>query len=165
MTGSWGAHILCLGVLAAQVGLWAVGHRSTHRLEAAAESGSVEQRMAALQILLERGEPDPERYGASLAAELLADPDPLLRELAFTTAVTKYSGPEPQYRDLNELRERGQVDAAFWRAFVVLRRKIGVVVGGSSGRLKRVELEWWLDALEDRAPPPEELLGHIREHP
>jgi hypothetical protein len=165
VTGSWRAHLLCLTVLAAQVGLWTMGHRSTARLRAEATSLPVDKRISALQILLERGEPDPGLYGPELAEELLADPDPRVRELAFTTAVTKSTGTGAQLRDLNELRDRGPVDAAFWRAFVIMRRKIGVVVGGSSGRLKRDELAWWLDALEDRAAPPEEILEYIREHP
>jgi hypothetical protein len=61
--------------------------------------------------------------------------------------------------------DAGTITPHFWRSFVLLRRKIGVVVGGSSGRLKRQELEWWFDALEERALPADQVLAHILENP
>jgi hypothetical protein len=100
-----------------------------------------------------------------LAADLLADEDPLVRELAFTTAVCKHGGPGDQYRYLKDMQESGEITPHFWRAFVLLRRKIGVVVGGSSGRLRLRELDWWLDAVAERPLPAGEVLDHIRRNP
>jgi hypothetical protein len=48
---------------------------------------------------------------------------------------------------------------------VLLRRKIGVIVGGSSGRLDRRELAWWFDALKGLDPPADEVLQQIRDNP
>jgi hypothetical protein len=163
--GSWRAHAVCAGILALE-GLAALaGHRGTQSLEESARSGPAAQRIDALHVLLERGEPDPSRYGELLAADLLADGDPLAREFAFTTAVCKNTGPGKQYRYLRDRQEAGEITPHFWRTFVLLRRKIGVVVGGSSGRLRLRELDWWLDAVAERPLPAQEVLDHIRENP
>lgn len=161
----WAAHGACLAVLAVQVALWGLGHRDDDSLRAALSSSRAPERIEARWLLLERGAVDPEATRASLAQELLASDVPLEVDFAHTTAVCKHTGAEVQYGHLKELMAASQVDADFWRQFVLLRRKIGVVVGGSSGRLDRRELGWWFDALAGRPLPAEEVLAHIRASP
>ena len=163
--GGWRLHALCLGVLGLQVGLWALGHRSTAELAETARTAGGAEKVAALHLLLERADVDPVRYGRLFAADLLLDEDPLVRDFAHTTTVCKHTGPEAQLGQLRDLREAGETDGEFWRAFVLLRRKIGVVVGGSSARLKLRELDWWLDVAEGRPLPADEVLQYIRENP
>ncbi len=165
MTGDWRVHVLCLGVIALQATLWALGHRSSEELAETARTASGEQKVAALHLLFERAEVDPVRHGRVFAADLVADEHPLVRDFAYTTTVCKHTGPEAQLGHLKVLRDTEQVDEDFWRAFVLLRRKIGVVVGGSSARLKLRELGWWLDAVEGRPLPADEVLQYIRENP
>jgi hypothetical protein len=165
MNGSWRAHLVCGAVLVAQVGLWLAGHRSDRELFAATRSEDAAERLAALSVLLERGSFGADLDVQALDEELLASADPRESEFACTTAVCKHTGAETQYRRLKEQMDAGTITPHFWRSFVLLRRKIGVVVGGSSGRLKRQELEWWFDALEERALPADQVLAHILENP
>jgi hypothetical protein len=166
VNGGWRLHLLCCAVLACQFGLWLAGHRSQAELVRELGEASPEQRIEALFLLLERAAPAPGLpMGPELAELLLGSADPLEVEFACTTSVCKHAGPERQYRSLKEQMERGAITPGFWRAFVLLRRKIGVVVGSSSGRLKRKELQWWLDALAERPLRAEEVLEHVRENP
>lgn len=158
-------HLACLGVLALQVALWALGHRSTAEVTETARTGEGAEKVAALQLMLERAEVDPVRYSRVFAHDLLLDESPLVQDFAHTTLVCKHTGPEAQLGHLKDLRDTEQVDEDFWRAFVLLRRKIGVVVGGSSARLKLQELDWWLDVAEGRTLPAAEVLQYIRENP
>ena len=160
----WTAQWTCLAVLALQVLLFGLAHRGDDALRTAASSSRADERIAARWLLLERGafegEGDP-----GLVAELLASDDALEVDFAHTTAVCKHTGAEQQYGHLKELMAAGTVDAEFWRQFVLLRRKIGVIVGGSSNRLDRRELGWWFDALAGRPLSGDEVLDHIRAHP
>ena len=165
MNGSWRAHLVCGAVLAAQAGLWLAGHRSRDELLVQARSEHASDRVAALFVLLERGSLGSDLDRTALDEQLLASLDPLESEFACTTAVCKHTGAETQYRRLKEQMDAGAITPHFWRSFVLLRRKIGVVVGGSSGRLKRQELEWWFEALDERALPAERVLAQIRENP
>ena len=165
MSGSWRAHLVCGAVLVAQVGLWLAGHRSERELLAATRSEDAAERVAALSVLLERGSFGADLDVQALDEALLASADPLESEFACTTAVCKHTGAEAQYRRLKEQMDAGAITPHFWRSFVLLRRKIGVVVGGSSGRLQRQELEWWFDAQGERALPVDQVLAHIRENP
>lgn len=161
----WGLHLACLAVLAAQVGLWALGHRSDLELRAAAESDDLDERVEARFLLLERGGIATATAQLVLVPTLLDSDEPLEVDFAHTTAVCKLGGADLQYGRLKERMAEAAVDAAFWREFVLLRRKIGVIVGGSSGRLDRRELAWWFDALEGRDPPADEVLEQIRQNP
>jgi len=165
VSGGWRLHGICLLVLAAQTGLWYAGHRSDRTLWQQTRSEDPQERIDALFLLLERGAFDPLWSELQLADQLLASSDPREAEFAHTTAVCKNAGADVQYRYLRERIEAGEVDAHFWRSFVLLRRKIGVVVGGSSGRLDRRELEWWLAARDGRPLPVDEVLEHIRTNP
>lgn len=161
----WGLHLACLAVLMAQVGLWALGHRSDLELRAAAGSDDLRERLEAQFLLLERDSIDTAAAQLVLVPTLLDSGEPLEVDFAHTTAVCKHGGPDLQYGRLKERMAAGEIDASFWRAFVLLRRKIGVIVGGSSGRLDRRELAWWFDALEGRGPPAGEALQQIRDNP
>jgi hypothetical protein len=166
MNGRWRLHALCCAVLLCQCGLWLAGHRGQAELVREFQEAGPRERIEALFLLLERAAPAaglPE--GPELAELLLASADPLEVEFACTTSVCKHAGAELQVRALKEQMERGAITPAFWRAFVLLRRKIGVVVGSSSGRLKLRELTWWLDALAERPLPAQEVLEHIRQNP
>lgn len=165
MSGSWRAHVICGAVLAAQLGLWLAGHRSRSELLAATRSPEASERVAALSVLLERGPLDADLDGQALDEWLLNSADPLESEFACTTAVCKHTGAETPYRRLKDQMDAGAITPHFWRSFVLLRRKIGVVVGGSSGRLKRQELEWWFAAVEERELPVDRVLAHIRDNP
>jgi hypothetical protein len=165
VSGGWRAHAICGAVLIAQVGLWLAAHRSQEELLLQARSENASERIEALFLLLERGADGSDLDATALAAETLASADPLESEFACTTTVCKHAGAETQYRRLKEEMDAAAITPAFWREFVLLRRKIGVVVGGSSGRLKRQELIWWFDALDERPLPADQVLEHIRENP
>ena len=162
---SWRPHLICCLVILAQAGLWWLGHRSDRVLWQQAGSSDPRERIEALFLLLERGAFDPPPTEVPLARELLDSSDPLLAEFAHTAAVCKNGGPEAQYHDLKARIDAGDVDAHFWRSFVLLRRKVGVVVGSSSGRLGRQELEWWLEALAEHPLPADAVLRHIAANP
>ena len=161
----WRLHSALVAVLIAQLGLWLLGHRSDDQLRAALDSPEATARIEARFLLLERGAVDRDEAERTLAEALLGSPDVLEAEFAYTTAVCKYTGAKLQYGRLKERIAAGEVDAGFWRAFVLLRRKIGVVVGGSSGRIKRQELAWWLEAVEGGSLDADELLEWIAAHP
>jgi len=161
---SWVPHLICLALLAVECGVWGLGHRGEAELQAAARDGSPRERIAALHVLTNRGEPAPGRFDAAFAQALVDDPDELLREYAFTTDVCKHADPRPQYRYLKQLREQPS-DPRFWRGFVLHRRKIGVVTGGSSARLKLRELDWYFAALRGERLPGDEVLRYIEANP
>jgi hypothetical protein len=158
-------HALCLGVIGLQATLWGLGHRSTEELVESARTARGRERVDALFLLLERADVAPVHYGRAFAEELLRDEDPLVRDFAHTTSVCKHTTPSAQLGRLERLRDAEQVDEDFWRAFVLLRRKLGLVVGGSSARLKLRELNWWLDVREGRPLPADEVLQHVWENP
>ena len=160
----WIPHLVCLVVVLVECAAWAVLHRSEAELEAAAASGDARARVTALHILTNRGEPAPERFDAAFATSLLGAEDELLQDYAFTTDVTKHANPRAQYLELKSLIEQ-PADPAFWRRFILHRRKIGVVTGGSSARLKLQELDWYLEALAGRPLPADEVLSYIQANP
>jgi len=163
-TRLWRPHLACALLLIAQCVVWALLHRTEAELESAARVGDARSRIAALHVLANRGEPAPGRFGEEFVAALLEEEDDLLRDYAFTTDVAKHAEPRLQYGALKELATRPE-DPAFWQAFVLHRRKIGVITGGSSARLKLQELEWYLDARAGRPLPGAELLRYVEAHP
>lgn len=163
-TRRWLPHLVCLALVLAECGAWAVLHRSDAELESVAAEGDPRARVAALHILTNRGEPAPERFNEAFVVTLLEDESELLRDYAFTTDVAKHAGPWAQYRELKRLSE-SPADSAFWRGFILHRRKIGVVTGGSSARLKLQELKWYLDARAGRTLPGDEVLSYIQANP
>lgn len=162
--GRWLPHLVCLALLLAQAGAWAVLHRDLDELERDAAEGDARSRIAALHILTNRGEPPAERFDSDFVTSLLESDDPLLREYAYTTDVCKHAEPREQYRELKLLTERPS-SPEFWRAFVLHRRKVGVALGGSSERLRLEEFLWYRDALAGRELPGDELLVHIEANP
>ena len=162
----WGTHLALLAVLGLQVGLWALGHRDDTELQSALRSDDPDERIAAHFLLLERGSVDTTYVEQTLVEQALSgSAAPREVEFASTTSVCKYAGAGKQYAALFDRLDEGEVDGAFWRSFVVLRRKIGGSIGGSSGRLKRRELDWWFDALAGRELPAEEVVEWIRANP
>ena len=160
----WLPHLVCLALLLAQGAAWAVLHRSNDELERDAVQGDPQARIAALHILTNRDEPAAERFDFDFATSLIESDEPLLREYAYTTDICKHAEPRVQYTELKALAERPS-DPEFWRTFVFHRRKVGVLLGGSSARLRLAEFHWYRDALAGRELPGEELLTHIEGTP
>lgn len=92
------ADLLLLVCLVFLVGIevlaWRTRHRGEEELERTAVSGTAEERVWALHILLQRDEPP--RRDRSFVEELLASEEPLVRELAMTSTVRRRGGRHAQ---------------------------------------------------------------------
>ena len=158
MTG-WKPHLVCLAVLALEVGAALLAHRSPAELERVWREGSASERLDALHVLANRGRPDPTRFDNAFIEALLREPDDRLKEAAFVIDLCKFRVPEVQNAYLAVI---GTDYPHWWRAYVIHRRKVGGFrVGGGSG-LRRIELAWYLDALRELPPPLEEVDAHLR---
>ena len=156
---AWLPHLVCCALLALEIGVFVVASDSDAEVERALAEGTVEERLAALHIATNRGEPDAARFGEAFVRSLLAEPDERLEEAAFTLDVCKFEIPELQTRILQKPWEATPL---WWRSYVIHRRKVGGYrVGGGSG-LTHQELLWYLDALRERSLPVEEIVAHLR---
>lgn len=158
--GSWIPHGVLLAILISEGAAWGLAHRSAAELEPSA--AAADERIEALHVLTNRGEPDRDRFAETFVQALLAEEDPLLCEYAFTSDVCNLSATL-QYQYLKERLEA--VDAHWWRSFVIYRRKLGAGVGGSSARITPRELGWYLDALAERPLPADELRRYQQDNP
>ena len=86
------------GMVALELGIAAAVHRTDEELQAALAAGAPRERAAAVHVLCNRD--DPVGVGP---ADLLASGEPLLRELAFTTTVTRLRGHAAQAEYLRGL--------------------------------------------------------------
>ncbi|MGB3565349.1 MAG: hypothetical protein WBH85_07815 [Thermoanaerobaculia bacterium] len=106
-----GADLMLLVCLCALVGLevfaWRVAHRDESELDRAAVSGSAEERVWALHILLNRGEP-PQR-DQSFVEGLVAAEEALVRELAMTSIVRRHVGRSVQRQVQAEISGPGEL--------------------------------------------------------
>lgn len=157
----WRAHVVLAVLIAVEVVAGIASHRSDAELARAAEGERGAARRTALFRLAQRDEDGPLPVADS---ELLASPDPLTRELAFTTALCRPGSVAARNRWLRDRIDAGELDGDFWRAFVIHRRKVGGVIGGST-KLKRQELDWFLDAVAGRALPIDAVAEYVRRHP
>lgn len=74
--------LVCVAIVGLEFTWARVAHREEAELEAAARSEDVFERMFALHVLANRGE--PRVFSPEFTAELLAESDPRLREFAMT---------------------------------------------------------------------------------
>jgi hypothetical protein len=106
----WGAELILLICLVALAGLevvaWQITHRGGQELDRAAVSGTAEERVWALHILLQRDEP-ARRY-ESFVEGLLASDEELVRELAMTSTVRQRAGRLVQRRYLAGSPDSGE---------------------------------------------------------
>ena len=157
-TRPWHLHAFCALVIAAEL-VFAWGrHQSDAELRVQAGAGSTQERLDALHILTNRGEPDPSMFSPESVAALLRDPDDRIREFAFTNDVCKFHVP-----DLQNAYLRATTDYPhWWRATLLHRRKVGGPVVGGGVTLSRVELAWYDEALRDLTPPMDAVMAHLR---
>jgi hypothetical protein len=110
MRQRWRADLLLLICLVFLVGIevlaWWTTHRGELELERAAVSGTAEERVWALHILLQRDEPP--RRDRSFVEGLLASEEPLVRELAMTSTVRRRGGRHAQKQHQAENTDPGE---------------------------------------------------------
>ena len=158
----WIPHLVCLGLLLAQLGTWRALHRPDAEIEAAWRDGTTtRERLGALHVLLNRGTLDPSRFGLPFVRELLAEEDDLLKEVAFTNEVCKFLDPEYQKTTYLGEYAPGVDDSHLWRAYVIFRRKVGGGITGAGLRILRQELAWFYDAVHERPLPEAEIQAHL----
>ena len=165
---SWRLQLALLVLALLQTGLWLAMRSSEAELADTWASGPRVERAAAAHVLLARGAQPSEAARRALgtpdqiAARLLADPDPLLRSLAFTSAVCRQSGSSAQLAAVVAGLERREPGAL--RDFVLQCRKVGGESVGSASAMKRAEVDWFLRAGSLEAWPAGEgevILEHL----
>ena len=158
-TKRWLPVALCVALIVLELGVWAGLHRSDEEIERAWRVGPPKERVAALNILANRGEPSPRRFDEDFVHSLLREPDLLLREAAFTSQVCKFHEPVLQKTYLVSAR----VDPAhWWRSYLIHRRKTGGQALAGGAGLSHRELAWYFQALHDRPPPLDEIDTYLR---
>lgn len=96
-----------LGALAVmEVLVWQVAHRGEEELQRAVVSGSGKEKVWALHIQLNRGE--PEWLERPFVEDLLASEEALVREFAMTSDVRWLGGRKPQRRYLAASLDPGE---------------------------------------------------------
>jgi hypothetical protein len=157
---SWRPHVVLLGLIVLEIAAWGVLHQSDQALHESWESGTSQERLDAIHVLLNRGESSKADFGQPFAKQLLEDEDERVQELAFLNDVCKYKRPVAQNQ-----ASRGFTNDDFrthWRRYIFHRRKVGGYVVGGSTRLKRDELAWYLDTLDETNPlPRQEIVDYI----
>jgi hypothetical protein len=99
--------VVCLGALVViEVLAWQVAHRDDEELQRAVASGSAEEKVWALHIQLNRGE--PQRLEHLFVENLLASNEALVRELAMTSDVRRLGRRSVQRRYLAESSDPGE---------------------------------------------------------
>lgn len=141
-------------LLAAEALVAAALHQSDGRLRLEVARGTPQHRIDALQILANRGTPDPSLFGDALVRSLLESPEDRLVEFAFSHEISKFGESELQAQHV--FYYKGDDFAHWWRAYVL---HSGKVAGGP--RLTLQALRWWFDAVEERPPPLREARRSI----
>ncbi|MCH2171390.1 hypothetical protein MK489_11450 [Myxococcota bacterium] len=136
-----------------------MNHRSEEQLLERWQAGSTQERLDALHVLANRGEPSPELFGPSFVQGLLSHPDRRLLDVAFSTDISKFHFPEIQ----NEWLMHSNVDTPnWWMSYVLHHRKVGGYQVGGDSSLTRRELDWYLEAEKGIMPPIGDVIAHLR---
>lgn len=155
-------HAVLLVLLLFEGALALERHRGAEELERAWASGPPRERLAALQVLTSRGEPPPTRFGRSFVQEVLATEEPPVLEAVFANEICKFEPPALQSDVLRDI-PLDRVDL-LWRAFVLLKHKVGGPVVGAGKRMKLQDLEWFLEAADpDRTLPADRIVQYVRD--
>lgn len=154
---SWRPVIVLAALVLFQVVAYAtLFHRSEGELESMWDEGTPEERAWALHVLSNRGEVDEDRFDASFIRGLLEEEDLLVREMAFTSDMTRLWFPVTQTQYLGELQHVEEPDMDhLMRSFFLFKRRIGVL------KLQRLELDWLLMLEDGKEPTPDELRTHL----
>jgi hypothetical protein len=161
----WLPHLALLAVAALELAAWAARRRSIDELAALAREGDAASRIAAIVELSNRSVESARRMPGE--AELLADHEPRVQELALTSVYLRHLPPAARQDRVEIVRARlagGDVAAALRAAFVLLNQ---CDVRGERGlRLPHLELAWYLAACgagEGRAPTRDEARRFLLE--
>jgi len=155
---SWLVHIVLAGIMAAQFGLWLAQHRSDEEINAAWAGGTTDERIEALFIQANRGEPNPALFDESFVeAMLLNETDERLKEFVFTNDIAKFAPPPTLQGDYIFRGLGGGLPAHRLRSWLILFRRVG------SLRLHRVEVGWFLDAMAGRPLSKEDVSAHMEQ--
>lgn len=159
---SWRPHLVLVGLIALEVAVWGVVHQSNEDLQRSWESGTSQERLDAIHVLLNRGESSKSDFGQPFVKTLLEDEDERVQELAFLNDVCKYKRPVLQNQATRTFT--GENFRSDWRRYVFHRRKVGGYVVGGATRLKQEELEWYLETLDETRPlPQEDIVEYINQ--
>lgn len=156
LASGWRLHLVLVLVLLLEVCIAAVCHVSDEEVTDLVHSTDPKERLTGWRLLANRGEADEEVFSATAVATLLNDPEPRLRRFALTVDVCKFRFPLLQLDQI--LGGATEPDAEWFIDYILQMRKTGGAPVGGGRPLSRLELEWYLDALEGISPPPEEAL-------
>lgn len=152
----WRPHLLLVGLVLLEAGVWGLVHRSNEELQRSWASGASQERLDAIHVLLNRGESSKSDFGQSFVKALLEDADERVQELAFLNDVCKYKRPVLQNQATRTFT--AEDFRTHWRRYVFHRRKVGGQIVGGATRLKQEELAWYLDTLDETRPLPREAI-------
>ena len=155
-SAGWRMHGLLLGLLLLQVGFWYVTRVSRSVLLERAQQGTRDERLSALHVLANRGEPQAALFQGAALQRLLDDPDEVVRRFALTGPACKFEQPTRQLRGL--LEGSAHPTAAWWIDWVLQMRKAGAEQVGAGVPLRRREFEWYCAARRGQDPPREAVL-------
>ncbi len=175
----WRIHLILLALFAGQALVATALHRDRDALLEAWHTGDTSERLGALHVLTNRGE--PRGIDQEFVLEMLGDPDLRVREAAMGLDLAKFSLPAAQENYLSAadfgaaVRRGGTAGwgqapvnlppteelAHWWRAHFLHRRKVGGYIVGSTVRPRHQEIAWFLDAMEEKPPPRQALFAHI----
>ena len=159
---AWGLPAALLVVLGVEVAAWGVLHRSPSELDEAWRSADPLERIGALHVLTNRDGCNPERFGREFVRQVFDEAeDARLREFMMTIDLCKFEPPGVQLFRV-ELRMPRPPTPEWWRSFIFLKHKVGGGRVGANTRLELRDLEWTLQSLEGRMPPPEMVYEHLR---
>src|SRR5262249_25456286 len=150
----WLPHVACGLALAATVADATLRHRSFSEVQSAARTGPARDRIDALHVLACRLDRPPPSTGTVLdVPRLLADPDPRLREYALCCDPLHFVPLQRQrewHTTIRDLLKDKLAEAV--RCYLIYFRQVDGPYE-TPANLTLEELRWYLDALEDRAPP------------
>ncbi len=154
-----------LGVLLLECAAGLLALDSDSDIEGWLSSDDPEQRVRALHLFANRGEPERAFFGGSFKQELfLQNEDLRLRLFPFTNEVCKFEEPIPSLQNfwVDGPKFRDPNSPVWWMSYVIYKRKVGGAQVGSSLRLRLVELEWWFEAQRAERMPGAAIHKHLR---
>ena len=153
-SGSWRPHLLMGAIALLFLAGWGLCHQSREELWRDFESGDSGERIWALHVLSNRGEISPDDFSVDFIRRILHDEDTRVREMAFTYDLTKIRPPGVQQSFLGTLKDQTSL---LVRAYLIQQRKVGGQRVGAGLKLKRQELEWFLEAMAGQELSKSEL--------